>query len=65
MLTDDLPENLTATEVGDMIWVPYSGKSLDSILTAARRKGWEYRIEPHGLGNLLHCIRSGLSGDLT
>lgn len=60
MLRDDLPPNLTATEPGDMIWLPYSGKALEAMLTAARRMGWEYDAEPHGFGTLLHCTQSPL-----
>ena len=62
MLNSDLPANLTATERGDMIWLPYSGKSLETMLTAARRMGWEYHAEPHGFGTLLHCTESPLGG---
>lgn len=60
MLTDDLPEKLTGTAPGDMIWLPYTGKSLETMLTKARRMGWDYRTEPHGLGTLLHCTGSPL-----
>lgn len=61
MTTDDLPANLTATEAGDMIWLPYSGKSLERMLKQVRRMGWEYKTEPHGDGTLLHCTQSALN----
>lgn len=57
---DDLPANMTACHSGDMVWLPYSGKSLDRMLRIARRIGWEYTTEPHGFGTLLHCTLSPL-----
>lgn len=63
MLTSDLPQNLIGTERGDMIWLPYTGKSLETMLTLARRMGWEYAAEPHGFGTLLHCTDSPLGGE--
>jgi hypothetical protein len=62
MLTDDIPEVIFDTEAGDMVWVPYTGRSLRTILRLARRKGWDYRPEPHGFGTLLHCTTSPLGG---
>lgn len=63
MMIDDIPERVTATHVGDMIYLPYSGKSLRRILACVRRMGWEYRAEPHELGTLLHCTKSPLGGN--
>lgn len=60
MLSDDIPESLTGTEPGDMVWLPYSGKALKRMLSAVRRMGWDYRAEPHGFGTLLHCTQSPL-----
>ena len=62
MLTDDIPEVICATQAGDMVWVPYTGKSLSAILHLAYLRGWDYTPEPHGFGTLLHCTASPLGG---
>lgn len=62
MTEDDLPANLTASSKGDMIWLPYSGKTITQMLRLVRRMGWEYTTEPHGFGTLLHCTQSPLEG---
>ena len=63
MLTDDIPEVIFDTEAGDMVWVPYTGRALRTILRLARRKGWDYLPEPHGFGTLLRCTTSPLGGE--
>lgn len=60
MLTDDLPQKMLNTAPGDCVWVPFSGPTLTEMLRLARRKGWEYRPEPHGVGSLLTCTESPL-----
>ncbi len=60
MISADIPEKVTATAVGDSIWLPYTGASLSQILRIAQRMGWEYRQEPHGFGTLLTCTKSQL-----
>ena len=60
MISTDIPDKVTATAVGDSIWLPYTGASLSQILRIAQRMGWEYSEEPHGFGTLLTCTMSPL-----
>ena len=62
MMIDDLPAKMLNTAAGDCVWLPYSGKVLVAMIQAARRQGWEYDVERHGLGVLLTCTHSPLGG---